>query len=112
MIGPNFASGKPNPYTGDKGLPMYIYGLKCIFCQHALENLGIENGVLNTKCSNCGHISKPKPRDIAQNVIYNKFHNKSVQVEYTTKKPRSGQYRKASIPNSAQIHPDRKSFSR
>ena len=64
---------------------MFIYGLKCIFCHHALENLGIQNGVMSTKCTHCGHISKPKARQIPQNTFYSKFANKNIQVQYNAK---------------------------
>ena len=89
---------------------MYIFGLKCIYCQHSLESLGIENGVLSTKCSHCGHVSRPKHKDISKNTVYSRFANKSVEVQYSAKISRSGEYRKASIVNEDQAYPDRKKF--
>ncbi len=95
-----------------RGLPMYIFGLKCIYCSFPLESLGIENGVLSTKCSHCGHVSRPKHKDLSKNTVYSRFANKSVEVQYSAKKPRSGEYRKVSVPNEQEIYPDRKKFSK
>lgn len=91
---------------------MYIYGLKCLYCQHALQSLGIENDVLFTKCSHCHHISRPKQIETLKNVIYSRFSKKNVEVQYNAKLPRSGEYRKVSTINENQAYPDRKKFVR
>lgn len=89
---------------------MFIFGLKCIFCGNALNTLGIESGVMSTRCTGCGHVSNPKPKDLSQNVVYSKFANKKIEVQYSAKRPRSGEYRKVSIHNQNDIYPDRKAF--
>lgn len=66
-----------------------------------------------TKCSHCGHISKPKLAiDTSKNVIYSKFAGKKVEVQYNAKLPRSGEYRKTNIINENEAYPDRKRFVR
>lgn len=105
---PKLQQGKLPTY---KGLPMYIFGLKCVYCSHALESLGIENGVLSTKCSHCGHVSRPKHKDLSKNTVYSRFANKTVEVQYSAKHSRSGEYRRASIINENESHPDRKKFA-
>jgi transcription elongation factor Elf1 len=89
---------------------MYIFGLKCCYCSHALESLGIENGVLSTKCSSCGHVSRPKQKDLSKNTVYSKFANKTVEVQYSAKHSKSGEHRRASTINSNEVYPDRKRF--
>lgn len=89
---------------------MYIFGIKCIYCKGSLDVLNFNDSVLSTKCAQCGHISKPKPVDFSQNLIFSKFANKKVEVQYNAKKPRSGEYRRASILNEKELYPDRKHF--
>lgn len=106
--GIRLATGISTPYTG-LGLlnTMFIFGLKCLFCSGALETLSIQDGVMSTKCSHCGHLSRPKPIEV-KNTVYSRFANKKIEVQYNAKRPRSGEYRRVSVLNDQ--YPDRKRF--
>jgi hypothetical protein len=106
-MAPNLQPGKRPTY---KGAPMYIFGLKCNYCDGSLNVLNMQNSVLSTKCTKCGHISNPKPIDFSHNLVYSKFANKKVEVQYSAKKPRSGEYRRVSSLNDKELYPDRKQF--
>lgn len=65
---------------------MEIYGIHCLLCSGDLETLNVTNGTIHTRCINCGHTSRPNPKQIKNNQVFSRFANKSVEVQYSRSK--------------------------
>jgi Zn ribbon nucleic-acid-binding protein len=76
---------------------MEIFGLKCSACGVGqLKTVNFTNGTIHTICLGCGYESRPNPKQFkANNQVFSRFANKSVEVQYSRQASKSGTFPKA-----------------
>lgn len=78
-------------------LDMQIFGLKCLLCSGELETLQVLNGTIHTRCVSCGYVARPEAKGV-KNKAYSNFNKKTVDIEYSRPKPKSGTFNRVSAP--------------